>query len=99
MHHYKTKSYNEYVKKSERGRADQAEWNPVDRTPGYELRYKDAVDQFVEALREFGGDGSATDGENDERGIVERMEIVYDDSAWTTMKRVSPKYALYDLLG
>lgn len=97
IHHYLTKSYAEFVKKRERGRADSNTWNSVDREEGYDLLYKDAVDQFSEALQKYMQRSSTDADQNmDELGLIGQ---VYDDMAWTTMKRISPKYELYDLLG
>ena len=38
-----------------------------------------------------------TDGGDDD-DMPSNGTTVYDDTAWTAMKRVCPKYALYDLL-
>jgi hypothetical protein len=103
LHHYKTKSYAEYIKKRERGRAAVADWNPVDRHSGYEKNRKEALDEYVEAMRKYNytsssifyDDGSVEDADNDED---DNDQPVYDDTAWTAIKRVCPKYVLYDLL-
>ncbi len=100
LHHYKTKSYAEYIKKRERGRAAVANWNPVDRHSGYEKNRKEAMDEYVEAMREYNStsSGSIYDDDDSVEDADADEQPVYDDTAWTAIKRVCPKYALYDLL-
>ncbi len=98
LHHYQTKSYAEYIKKRERGRAEALEWNPMDRHPGYEKRVQDALDEYVEAMRKYNSTSYDCD---DKDGCDEGRSsngTVYDDTAWTAIKRVCPKYALYEIL-
>ena len=101
LNHYNTKSYAEYIKKRERGRAAAKDWNPDDRHPGYEKRLKEAVDEYVGAMQKYNYTSSyydeGTDGGDDD-DISSNGTTVYDDTAWAAMKRVCPKYALYDLL-
>ena len=91
LNHYKTKSYAEYIKKRERGRVAAKDWNPDDRHPGYEKRIKEAMDEYVEAMQKYNYTSYYDD-------MSSNVTTVYDDAAWVAMKRVCPKYALYDLL-
>ena len=101
LHHYKTKSYAEYIKKRERGRAAVANWNPDDRHEGYEKNINEAVDEYIAAMHRYNATSIIYNGEVDDEGDDDDINFdntVYDDTAWVAMKRVCPKYALYDLL-
>ncbi len=67
------------------------DWNPDDRHPGYEKRSKEAMDEYVEAMQKYNYTSYYDD-------MSSNVTTVYDDAAWVAMKRVCPKYALYDLL-
>lgn len=82
LHHYLTKSSQEYVRKSSRGRADLKDWNPNNESPEYKARLDDAIANFNKALA-----NSTIGGQVGE---------IFDDSAWTILKKVAPKWALYD---
>ena len=66
LHHYRTKSFQEYISKRLRGRADMTNWNPSNPSPGYEQRVKSAIADYNNAL--------ADDGNRQMSGVV-------DDSA------------------
>ena len=94
------KSYQEYVNKRMRGRADQPGWTPSNPGPEYEERVKDAGTNFKEALANNGNIGRDISGiKNLERSIISgQIPRTFDDSAWSLLKKVAPKYALYDTL-
>lgn len=81
LHHYITKSFQEYKNKRIRGRADTPNWNPSNPSPEYEQMVNSSIAEYNNAL--------ADDGNRQISGVV-------DDSAWRIMKKVSPKYAFYD---
>ena len=82
LHHYLTKSHQEYVRKSVRGRANLGDWNPNKQSSEYKARRDDAMANFNKALA-----NGTIGGEVGE---------IFDDSAWTILKEVAPKYALYN---
>jgi hypothetical protein len=81
IHHYHTKSFGEYVMKRHRGRSDST------LKKNYTDSLNDSIRLFEEAIGK-NGTGDHTD---------ELAGLIYDDSAWTMLKKVSPKYALYEL--
>ena len=80
IHHYHTKSFGEYVMKRHRGRSDSI----------LKKNYTDFLDEsirlFEEAMRKNGTDNHTDD----------LAGLIFDDSAWTMLKKVSPKYASYE---
>ena len=91
LHHYVTKSFQEYKNKRIRGRADTPNWNPSNPSPEYEQMVKSAIADYNNALAR-GQDQSELQQDDGNRQIPG----VVDDSAWRIMKKVSPKYAFYD---
>ena len=80
IHHYMTKSYQEYTKKRMRGRADTEDWNAENAGEEYKAMVQSARDEFRKAIIE---------GERGPGGV-------FDDAAWQTLKRVAPKYEHID---
>ena len=85
LHHYHTKSFKEYVTKRKRGRADEEDLNQVRRSDAYVQAVDSAVANFKNALVD---DSFAAN--------VTAQGCIYDNSAWTTMKQLVPKYEHYD---
>jgi len=87
LHHFRTKSVKEFLEKSIRGRADVVD-DKKDPKSQYHGRVKRAIDMFHQAV--------ANDGE---QMMMETCHnSTHDDSAWSAMKKIAPKYALYDAL-
>lgn len=93
LHHYHKKSYGEYVTKRQRGRADNP--NEVERT----RVYHESIKIFEDALRSNSTDelGLGSPAKIcDEEGCKSTSFGVFDDSAWTLLKKFSPNYAVFD---
>ncbi len=80
IHHYHTKSYGEYVMKRHRGASDNT-FKSL-----YTKSFNEAISLFEEALKKNGIDNHTN----------ELAGLILDDTAWTMLKKVSPKYALYE---
>ena len=80
FHHYHTKSYGEYVKKRQRGRSD------INHETERMKVYNEAITFFEDALEK---------NSSGKLGLAE-TDVVFDDSAWTLLKKVSPGYAVFD---
>ncbi len=93
LHHYMTKSFEEYKDKKIRGRADLPDWTPSN--PGYDYKkmVKQATVDFEDALLNNGNICRSIEGR-----VSGQIPGTFDDSAWSLMKKVAPKYALYDTL-
>lgn len=87
IHHYRTKSIKEFLQKTIRGRADADDESGVKKII-YKGRVKNATDIFEKVLA-HGGEKMDTETCHD---------MTYDASAWSAMKKLVPKYALYDAL-
>lgn len=100
LHHYVTKSYQEFVDKRMRGRADQKGWTPSNPGQAYEERVNDAMRHFKDALANDGSIGRDISGMKGAEWFFVSGQIpwTFDDSAWHLFKKVAPKYALYDTL-
>lgn len=86
LNHYLSKSYQEYLQKSLRGRAD------VKSTDiSVSKRIEEAQQMLADALSKedlpMGAEPSKL------------QELVFDDSAWQLLKKNIPAYAMYDMLG
>jgi len=88
MHHFRTKSVQEFLRKTIRGRADIDDGTKFQK-PEYERRVKNANDIFKKVLESDGKQKMA---------LGTCHNLTRDDSAWSAMKKVVPKYALYDAL-
>ena len=96
LHHYATKSYNEYIQKRVRGRADQAGWTPSHPGPEYQKRINFAKLTLKEAILNDGNVHSVRDISGNDKHISGSVPQEFDDSAWELLKKVAPKYALYE---
>jgi hypothetical protein len=82
IHHYHSKSNGEYVKKRQRGRAD------IDDETERMKVFNQAIRFFKNALEK---------NSSGKLGLAE-TDVVFDDSAWTLLKKVFPGYAVFDEL-
>ena len=84
FHHYNTKSYGEFVKKSQRGRADLTL-----KETEYMNHYYPSIKLFQDAMEKKNSSG--------ELGLA-GTDVIFDDSAWSLLKKFSPGYAVFDEL-
>ena len=94
LHHYMKKSLKEYLVRVKRGRADDPSKEDGQNEELYEVMHK----QYLQRI-----DLANTALENALTNMTgftaDQDRYVFDDSAWTLMKKLVPKYALYDILG
>lgn len=83
IHHYSTKSAKEYVQKRSRGRADTE--------ASVEAVIRGATDTYKATLA---GEDIPLDIK-----IMSSMNLTFDDTAWTTLKKNVPSYAFFDEIG
>jgi hypothetical protein len=94
FHHYNTKSYGEFVKKGQRGRTADGMSKTVNGTVPVAAAAGDRMSYFNEAIKLF--KDALEKNSSGKLGL--ETNVVFDDSAWTLLKKVSPGYAIFDEL-
>ena len=95
FHHYNTKSYGEFVKKGQRGRTADGMSKMVNGNVAVAAAAVDRMKVFNEAIKLF--EDALEKNSSGKLGLAE-TDVVFDDSAWTLLKKVSPGYAVFDEL-
>jgi hypothetical protein len=95
FHHYNTKSYGEFVKKGQRGRTADGMSKMVNGTVDVAAAAGDRMFYFNTTIKLF--EDALERNSSGKLGLAE-TDVVFDDSAWTLLKKVSPGYAVFDEL-
>jgi hypothetical protein len=112
FHHYGTKSYGEYVKKRQRGRSDINDETERMKVYNEAITFfEDALeknssgklglaDVIFDDLTRAEWTENLTRAEWTEYSLgklgLAETDVIFDDSAWTLLKKVSPGYAVFD---
>jgi hypothetical protein len=83
FHHYSTKSYAEHVKKRQRGRVSVI------------LNETELMNHYYPSIKLF--EDALEKNSSGELGLA-GPDVIFDDLAWSLLKKISPGYAVFDEL-